>query len=73
MFLELLAVSYSTKETNVEVDYKMQLDLDTSMRLGADVLTHGKKIAGYILNYLEETEWFVPLDDVMRSDEDDDE
>ena len=51
----------------------MQLDFDTSMRLGADALTHGKQFAAYILNYLEETEWFVPLDDVMRPDENDDE
>lgn len=63
--------SYSTKETNVEVEYKMQLDLDTSMRLGADALTHGKQFASYIFNYLEETEWFVPLDDVMCPDDDD--
>jgi len=62
--------SYSTKETNVKVEYKMKLDLDTAMRLGTDTLTHGKQIAGYIFNYLEETEWFVPLDDVMCPDDD---
>lgn len=65
--------SYSTKEINVEVEYKMQLDLDTAMRLGRDTWTHGKQIAGYIFNYLEETQWFAPLDDVMRPDENDDE
>ena len=65
--------SYSTKEINVEVEYKMQVDLDTAMRLGIDTWTHGKQIVGYIFNYLEETQWFVPLDDAMRPDEDDDE
>jgi len=50
----------------------MQLDLDTAMRLGADAWTHGKQLTLYILNYLEETDWFVPLDDVMRPDDDDD-
>lgn len=51
---------------------QMQTDLDTSMRLGADAWTHGKQFVAYILNYLEETDWFVPLDDVMRPDDDDD-
>jgi hypothetical protein len=51
----------------------MQLDLDTAMRLGEDAWTHGKQLTLYILNYLEETDWFVPLDDVMRPDDNDDE
>lgn len=50
----------------------MQTDLDTSMRLGTDAWTHGKQFVAYILNYLEETDWFVPLGDVMRPDDDDD-
>jgi len=50
----------------------MQLDLDMAMRLSADAWTHGKQLTLYILNYLEETDWFVPLDDVMRPDDDDD-
>jgi hypothetical protein len=32
-----------------------------------------KQLAAYILNYLDETDWFVPLDDVMRPDDNDDE
>ena len=50
----------------------MQLDLDTAMRLSADAWMHGKQFTAYILNYLEETDWFVPLDYVMRPDDDDD-
>ena len=44
----------------------MQLDLDTAKRVGTTTWIHGQQLAAYILNYLEETKWFVPLDDVMR-------
>ena len=46
----------------------MQIDLDTAMCLGTDAWMHGRQFTAYIFNYLDETEWFVPLDDVMRSD-----
>ena len=54
----------------MEVEYKMQAPLDTAMRLGTHAWTHGKQFAAYVLNYLDETDWFIPLDDVMRPDDD---
>ena len=50
----------------------MQVDIYNAMRLGADAWRHGKQFAAYVINYLDETDWFIPLGDVMRPDDDDD-
>ena len=49
----------------------MQTDLDTSMLLDTAAWTHGKQFAAYVFKYLEENGWFIPLDYVMRPDDDD--
>jgi hypothetical protein len=51
----------------------MQVYIYNAMCLGADAWMHGKQFAAYVLNYLDETDWFIPLGDVMRPDDDDDE
>ena len=44
----------------------MELTIENITQVSYDAREYGKQYIAYILNYLEETKWFVPLDDVMK-------
>lgn len=44
----------------------MELSIENITQVSSDAWEYGKQYTTYILNYLEETKWVVPLDDVMN-------
>lgn len=43
----------------------MNITFENISYISVEGWEHGKRYVKYITNYLEETKWFVPLDDVM--------